>query len=290
MAHSILSRTVERTQNGLCSSVTNHNPIRVIAVTSGKGGVGKSNIVLNLALTFDRLGKRVLIMDTNLGLSNIDILSGLYPEFTLYHLFEGEKNIEDILLEGPGNISILPAHADPMNLFELSTEQKLFLLGLFDNWRPEFDIFLIDTAPGISRDVLYFNTAASEKVVVVTPEPTSIKDAATLIKILYQEYAEKHFKIIVNKAEDDDEGWNVFVSLSRLLDESIGILSLDYLGSVSFDPKVSEAVKKQRPFVLAYPEAPASCNFMKLGKKLLESHYSPTNGGIRFFWKEFLNV
>ncbi len=266
------------------------SPIRVIAVTSGKGGVGKSNIVLNLALAFDKLGKKVLIMDTNLGLSNIDVLSGLYPKYTLHQLFEGEKEIEDILLKGPGSTRILPAHADPVNLFELSTEQKLFLLGLFDNWRPEFDIFLIDTAPGISRDVLYFNTVANEKIVVITPEPTSIRDAAALIKVLFRDFAEKHFKIIVNKASGEDEGWSVFVSLTRLLDSSVGVLSLDYLGVVSFDPKVSEAVKKQQPLVLAYPEAPASSNLLEVGRKILESALVATNGGIRFFWKEFLNV
>ncbi len=277
-------------QNGFSNSSTGSHVPRVIAVTSGKGGVGKSNIVLNLAIALGKLGKKVLIMDTNLGLSNIDILSGLCPKYSFSHLFTGDKSIEDILVDGPGNVQILPAHAGPGSLRELTADRKLFLLGLFDDWRPEFDIFLIDTAPGISGEVLYFTTAASEKMIVITPEPTSISDAATLIKILHTDWAEKHFRILVNKVANDSEGMDAFLTLSKILDQSVGFLSLDYLGSVPFDPKIPDAVRLQKPLILAYPETPASCNFLELCEKLLEASMPPQNGGIRFFWKKFLNI
>ena len=264
--------------------------IRVISITSGKGGVGKSNIVLNLALIFEKMALRVLIMDTNMGLSNIDILSGVQPRYNISHLLTGEKKLQDILLQGPGNIHILAANVGMREFCHLKAEQKLFLLDVFDNWRPEFDILLIDTAPGISDNVLYFNIAAQEKVVVITPEPTSVEDAATLINILRNDYYEKHFKIVVNGTKNAREGRDVFVGLSNTVDQKVGSVSLDYLGYVPFDPNISEAVKQQKPVVLAFPGTPASHKLMILGRKLASSSTPPANGNIKFFWRRFLNV
>jgi len=206
------------------------------------------------------------------------------------HLLTGEKKIEDILLQGPGNVHILPANVGMREFCHLKVEQKLFLLDVFDNWRPEFDILLIDTAPGISDNVLYFNIAAQEKVVVITTEPTSIEDAATLINILRNDYYEKHFKIVVNGTRNAREGRDIFLGLSNTVDQKVGSVSLDYLGYVPFDPNISEAVKQQKPVVLAFPDTPASHKFMILGKKLVSCSTPPTNGNIKFFWRRFLNV
>ncbi len=165
----------------------------MISVGSGKGGVGKTNVVANLAFAFTRLGKKVLVFDADLGLANIDVLLGLTPKYTIQHLLDRQKSVFEILTKGPGGMSILPASSGVLELVDLDESQKIFLLNELDLVAETVDILLIDTAAGISSNVLYFNMAAEESIVVVTPEPTSITDAYALIKILSTKYTKRTF-------------------------------------------------------------------------------------------------
>jgi flagellar biosynthesis protein FlhG len=257
---------------------------RVIAVTSGKGGVGTTNVVVNLALALTQVGKKVLILDADVGLANIDILLGLTPPYNLNHVLRGEKKVSDVVVTGPGGMKIIPASLGTQELTNLTTEQRLFLISELAPLSKEVDIFLIDTGAGISSNVLYFNLAAQENLVVTTPEPTSITDAYALMKILSVGYAKNHFKLLVNSVKDAVEAKEVYQSLSSVTEKFLN-LSLDYWGYVLYDRNISRAVRHQRIIVGVYPNSRASQCFFSLAKKVCNSQPDfHSEGGINFFW------
>jgi len=263
-------------------------PSRIIAITSGKGGVGKTNIVANLAFALTQLGKTVMVLDADLGLGNLDVLLGLTPKYNLYHLLTGEKSISEIIVKGPGMMDILPASSGIQKLTELSREQRLHLLtelAVLDNG---IDVFLIDTAAGISSNVMYFNVAAQEIMVVVSPEPTSMTDSYALMKILSTEYSEKRFNLLVNCVSDPKEAMDVFKNLSLVSDRFLDI-SIDYLGHVLLDENIPKAVRQQKILWEAYPNSPANKCFSALAKKIIKLPVSASpKGNIQFFWKQLL--
>jgi flagellar biosynthesis protein FlhG len=265
------------------------NPTRVISVTSGKGGVGKTNIVSNLAFLFSKLGKKVFVLDADIGLANIDIMLGLTPEYNLQHVFSGEKKISDIIVEGPGGMKIFPASSGVQELSELTREQKLYLLSEFESINDNIDLFFIDTGAGISSNVMYFNMAAQEKIVVVTPEPTSITDAYAIMKVMSKKYSENTFKLIVNEVKDEKEAKELYQNLSSVLERFLNI-SIDFIGYIVKDKYVPMAIRKQKLVTMLYPRAESSLCFIKLVKKILESTPSVTPGGnIGFFWNRLLD-
>ncbi len=270
-------------QGNIMYENTQMSPLRVYAITSGKGGVGKSNIVINLALAFDQMGKNVLIIDGDLGLANIDVLLGLTPKYNIHHVFEGEKTINDILLNGPGNIKIMPASSGVQELAELHDEQKLFLMEMLEVLEENIDVLLIDTGAGISDNVIYFNLAAQEKIVVITPEPTSLTDAYAMIKVLHTRYGERHFRILVNLVKDDKEALNIYNQISKVADSFLDGLSLDYLGFIPRDHNLPRAVMKQQAMLHLYPDSPASQVFPTLAKRLQAIKPGRSDGNIRFF-------
>jgi len=260
---------------------------RVISVTSGKGGVGKTNVVVNLALAFTRLGKKVLVLDADLGLANIDILLGLTPRYTVEHLLGREKSFSEILIEGPGGMRILPASSGVSSLVDLNETQKLFLLDEIDFMAESIDVLLIDTGAGISSNVLYFNMAAQDSIVIATPEPTSMTDAYALIKVLSARCQKKNFMILVNFVSDEEEARGVFKKISKVADHFLKSLSLDYLGFIPFDEKLPLAVRHQRPVLEIFPAAPSSRRFEDMARTLFERpSLSTATGGIQFFWKQ----
>ncbi|GLI33569.1 MinD/ParA family protein [Desulforhabdus amnigena] len=267
-----------------------HQSIRVMTVSSGKGGVGKSNIVVNLALAFDQLGKRVLIMDADLGLANIDLLLGLTPKFNVSHVLAGNRKFSEVLVRGPGNIRIMPASSGVQQLTQLSDEQKLLFLELLEDLETEIDILLIDTGAGISDTVLYFNLAAQERIVVVTPEPTSLTDAYALIKVLFTRHGERYFKVLANSVEDEKAGKVIFGNISKVADHFLDGLSLDYLGSIPHDPNIQKAVLHQRPLLDLFPNSPASKAFHMVANRIEKIPPRINQGTIQFFWKRLLNV
>ena len=265
-------------------------PVRVIAVSSGKGGVGKSTVVVNLALAFDRLGKRVLIMDADLGLANIDIFLGLTPQQNISHVLQGKRRLQDVLVDGPGNIRIMPASSGVQELTQLTDEQKLLFLEMIEELENNIDVLLIDTGAGISDTVLYFNLAAQDKIIVVTPEPTSLTDAYALIKVLYTRHGERHFRVLTNAVEDDKAGKAIFSKLSKVADHFLDGISTDYIGSIPRDPNIPLALMQQKPFIELYPRTSAARAFATLAQKIDKSLPHRNCGTVQFFWKSLLKA
>ena len=264
--------------------------IRVISVTSGKGGVGKTNVVANLALALHHMAKRVLILDADLGLANMDILLGLNPRYTINHVLKGEKRLDDIIIEAPGGFKLLPAASGMQELTELDSSQRLFLLNELDSLQDLFDVLLIDTGAGISSNVMYFNFAAMEKVVIVTNEPTSMTDAYALIKILTNKYHQKRFKVLVNAANSALEADRIYRHLSLVVDKFLESPSLDYLGWIPYDKLIPAAIRQQQLVLQKYPNSPAGRSFRKLASRLMSNDEGSTfEGDIKFFWRKLLN-
>lgn len=263
---------------------------RVISVTSGKGGVGKTNIVGNLAIALRRLGKRVLILDGDLGLANIDIIFGLNPAYNIKHVINGEKDLADVIVEGPEEIRVIPAGSGLQQLVDLTQGQKLNLLNEFDALEEDFDIFLIDTGAGISSNVIYFGIAAEERIVVATSEPTSITDAYALIKVMFTKHGTNAFKLLVNMVDHEEEARSVFENLSNAVVRFLKGISLEYVGFIPKDGNLERSVKQQCTVIQRYPESPSSRGFSELANRLLASSENVAqDGNIKFFWKKLMN-
>ena len=257
---------------------------RVIAITSGKGGVGKTNIVANLGYAFSQLGKKVLILDADVGLGNLDVLLGMAPKYNLSHVLMGEKNLKDIIISGPGNMQILPASSGIQELTSLSQRQKIKLLTEIDGLINSVDILFIDTAAGISSNVMDFSVSAHEIIVVVSPDPTSITDAYALMKVLSLKYSERRCYLLTNLVVNSQEGREVFRQLNLVTNRFLDI-NIDYLGYVAFDDKVPLCLKNQKIVCELYPEAEASRCYSMLVRKI--SNRPPMKlpeGDTNLFW------
>ena len=243
---------------------------RIIAITSGKGGVGKTNIVANLGYALSRFGKRVLILDADLGLGNLDVLLGLTPEFNLSHVIKGEKKISEIVIPGPGRLQILPAASGIQEMTALSQRDRYLIFSQLNNFIKDFDIMLIDTAAGISSNVLYFNINADEILVVATPEPTSITDAYALMKVLSVKYGSDHFKLIVNAAASENEANDVFRQISLVSDRFLNI-EIEYYGGIVVDDNLKKGIRQQKVVCELAPMSKASRNFSTIARKIAGS-------------------
>ncbi len=270
---------------------TAHKGPRVICVTSGKGGVGKTNIVVNLAYCLANMGKRVVVLDGDLNLANVDILLGITPHYNLHHVFLGEKSLRDILVQGPGGFSILPASSGILEMADLTEEQKLYFLAEMDELGEKIDILLIDTAAGINKNVIYFTLAAQERIIVLSPEPTSLTDAYAMIKVLSTRHDVKKFRILINSANSEKEALAVFRQLSMVADRFLNTLSLDYIGYIPFDARLPQAVRAQRLLTELSPQSKASLMLKKLANQLArEEQTTQQDGNIKFFWKGLLHL
>lgn len=262
---------------------------RVFSITSGKGGVGKTATVANLAVLLAKMGKRVLILDADLGLANIDVVFGLAPTHNLNHFFAGDCELPSILIDGPLGIKILPAGSGVQRFTRLDSQQKLRLLDALDSMHNDFDFVLIDTEAGISENVTYFNTAAQEIMVVTTPEPTAITDAYALMKLLSNQYHEKHFNLIVNFITHEEEALDVYRKLTMVANRYLDI-SIDYMGSIPTDKQMVDAIRKQQVMVQLYPESKTSMAFEALARTLMQEPSTlEAKGSIQFFWKRLLD-
>jgi flagellar biosynthesis protein FlhG len=242
---------------------------QVIAVSSGKGGVGKTNVVASLAVAAAKTGKRVLVLDADLGLGNLDVLLGLVPQYTIEHVLSGARCLDDILLSGPAGIQVLPASSGVPHLTSLTESQQLLLQEQLEQISSQVDILLIDTGAGISPTVTFFASAAQDTIIVVSPEPTSLTDAYALIKVLARQYRERRFKVLVNQAKSPREATEVFRKLDRAADRFLHV-AVDYLGYVPYDDYLPLAVMQQRAIADLFPEAPASRAFERLARQITQ--------------------
>lgn len=243
------------------------HPVQVIAVAGGKGGVGKSNITINLAIALAELGRRVVVLDADLGLSNIDILLGLNSKNTIENVLTGECSLREVLVTGPGGIRVVPASSGTQKLTHLNSREHAGIIQAFSDIGDDMDVLMVDTAAGISDGVMSFAQAAQEVIIVVTDEPTSITDAYAQIKVLSKDYGLFRFRIIANMIKTPQEGMAIFNKLTKVTDRFLEV-ALQYVGAVPFDDVLKKAVQRQKAVVEAYPRSKSAVAFKSLAKKV----------------------
>jgi len=264
---------------------------KVVAITSGKGGVGKTNIVSNMAVSLQKSGKRVVIIDADVGLANIDIIFNIQSRYDISHVVSGEKKLSDVMITTPHGIKIVPGGSGFSHLTQLAEGEKLNLLSEFETLQNSADIIFVDTGAGISSNVLYFNAAADECIVVATKEPTSITDAYALMKVLSNDYKVKYFKLVVNMVKSEDEAKLVYSSLSGALDKFLKDVVLEYIGYVPTDNNMQRAVLKRKLILDMEKNSAASINIEKIALKIVNSQIkNSSNGNIKFFMNKLLGT
>lgn len=264
---------------------------RVFAITSGKGGVGKSSILLNLGISFSNQGRKVLLIDGDLGLGNVDVLLDETSQFTLQHVIAGEQPIDKVLLRSRYGPAVLPATSGVAEVVSLSETERMRLVESMDDLGDEFDTILVDTPAGIGSNALFFASAAQEVVVVVTPEPTSLADAYAMIKLLSLRCGVKRIGVITNQVASDTEAREVFRKLSTITNRFLPAM-VELVGVVPADPHVREAVKLQQPVVSLYPQAKSSLAIKRLAEELLmrPTRQTGASGRLQLFWRQLMQV
>jgi len=242
-------------------------PVRVIAVASGKGGVGKTNVSVNLGISLAQQGNRVLLMDADMGLANVDIMLGLQTKYNLSHVLDGEKTLQEVIVDGPGGLKIIPAASGVRRMAQLSAMENAGIINAFSELSDELDILVVDTAAGIADSVISFCRAAQEVVVVVTDEPASITDAYALVKVLSRDYNLSKFRLLANMSRTPAHGQQLYEKFARVCEQFLDV-SIDYLGTVPFDHDLREAVQKQVPVTVYRPNSLAAKAFKGMANKI----------------------
>jgi flagellar biosynthesis protein FlhG len=262
--------------------------VRVIAVTSGKGGVGKTNVTSNLATLAAQAGKRVLVLDGDLGLANVEIILGLTPRYHLGHLLDGTAELPQVMATGPEGVRVLPGGSGVRSLTTLDDAQKLRLMTALDTIEDEFDLVLIDTGAGIGDNVLFFVGGAQEALLVLTSEPTSLTDAYAAVKVLSLEGGVEHFNVLVNQVANEHQARDIYEKLCTVTRRFLKA-RLKLLGHLPRDENIHRAVLLQRPVVQAFPNTPAARALKAVAGKLFDEPPPPSNvGGLKFFWQRLL--
>lgn len=261
----------------------------VFAITSGKGGVGKTNVVANLAAALVQKKHRVMVIDADLGLANLDLFLGVKPIYTLADFFSGAATLEQVIIPSPDGILLLPGASGVQEVTALRYEQKAALLTELDAMSHAIDLVLIDTGSGISDVVTYFTTAAQEIVVVVTPEPSSMTDAYALVKVLTSTHGQKHFSILANNVASEEEARRLFDTLSRTALRFLNA-SLDFLGWVPRDLQLVRSVARAQMVVRNAPDSPSAHSFVALAERLIQMTAAgvQVKGNLQFFFRRML--
>ncbi len=259
-----------------------HRSVLVIAVTGGKGGVGKTNVSVNLALAMSAQGKRVMLMDADLGLANVDVMLGICPRYNLSHVLSGERRLEEIIVTGPKGLKIVPASSGIKGMAELTPAQHAVIIRAFSELSYNLDVLLVDTAAGISDSVISFTKASQEVIVVICDEPASLTDAYALIKLLHREHGIDRFRILANMVRSKQEGRRLFENLARVTDRYL-FVELDYMGSIPYDKLLRRAVRQQSAVVESYPESSAAQQFKVLARQADKWPVAQSKGNVEFF-------
>lgn len=253
------------------------NPVRVIGITGGKGGVGKTTIAINMATAMAQMGRRVLLLDGDLGLANVDVLLGIAPRLNLGHVVSGERLLEDVLVEVPQGFAIIPAASGLERLASLTDIEHAGLIRAFSSLGRGIDTLLVDTAAGISPSVLQLLRACQHVVLAVCDEPASVTDAYALVKVLSRNYGVSRFQVVGSMARERGAGENIFRTLSRVAGRFLDV-TLEYAGEIPEDPLLRRAIREQRPVVDAYPSSPSARALKQLS---IAADKWPVPGGAR---------
>ncbi|MBC8016281.1 MAG: MinD/ParA family protein [Sporomusaceae bacterium] len=286
-----LRKMMESIQAKPQSAIIKANSVtaRVITITSGKGGVGKTNFTVNLALALAKLGKKVVIIDADLGMGNVDVVLGCSNKYSILHLLEGGFSLNDIITNGPLGIKFMSGGSGMHNLANLTNLQITHIINqisLLDDWA---EIILIDTGAGINQSVMNFVIAAGEVIIVTTPEPTAITDAYAMMKTFVNHQGTGVLNLVINRVIEVDEGTVAADKLTKVALNFLG-LSLTHLGTVSEDANLIRAVKRQIPLLLAYPNTPSARCIEQIAHRLLYGESSKKNSGIKGFFDSLIGL
>lgn len=259
---------------------------RVIAVASGKGGVGKTNVSVNLGVALQKMDKKVLLLDADMGMANVDVLIGVTPRYNLSHVLENKCEIEDALISGPENLTILPGSSGIDDFINMNMYKIKQLLKLSSHLEENYDIIIIDIGAGAHKSVVNFIKASDEVIVVLTPEPTAIMDAYSLIKILSKNKIKPKLNLIVNQVDNDKEGDEVSKRIGNVIKDYLN-LDISITSYIPYDNSLREAVKKQKPIVDLYPRSRAGKAFTKTAGQLIDKDIG-NNAGMQSFVNKVL--
>ena len=270
--------------------VASAQPVQVIAVTSGKGGVGKTTISANLGIACAMHGRRVMLLDADLGLANLNVHLGVAPRYTLSHVLEGECSLEDILVEGPWGVALVPAASGSKRMALLTARESAGLIHAFSELTRPVDVMIIDTAAGLSENVASFAQAAREVVVTVCDDPGSITDAYALIKVMSRDYHVGHFRVLTNMTASVEHGNSLYNKIARVSERFLDV-SLTHFGNIPQDPYLRKAVQRQTNVLDAYPTCRAAMAFRALAQQLYRWR-TPTGsrGHLEFFAERLLRA
>ncbi len=272
----------------MTTAVESARPVQVLAVTGGKGGVGKTSVSINLGIALAERGRRVVLLDADLGLANVDVLLGLRPKRNLADVLAGDCGLADILIDGPGGLRIIPASSGTQSMVTLGRREHAGLISAFSEIAAEMDVLIVDTAAGISDSVLSFVRAAQESLVVVCDEPSSLADAYALIKLLSRDHGMQRFRIVANMVRGSQEGVQLFNKLSQVCDRFLDV-TLHHAGDIPYDDMVRKCIQRQRPVVLGAPRSRAAAAFRELAARVEKLPLpASASGHLEFFVEQLL--
>jgi flagellar biosynthesis protein FlhG len=279
----------EDSQQATVERALQRKPVKVIAVTSGKGGVGKTNIAANIAVALGQRCRNVMLLDADLSLANVDVLLGLQPRFNLSHVLSGDVDLAATVMHGPAGIRIVPATSGNYAMTDLSPASQAAIVHAFSELADQPEVLVVDTAPGIAPAVARFVQASQQAVVVVCDEPASITDAYALIKVFSRNYGVSHFQIVTNQTRGANEGHRLFDKIRRVTDSYLDVV-LRHLGDIPEDRMLRRAVQEQRAVVEAYPASGSGRAIRQIARKIDEIRATPASGHIEFFFEQLLSA